>query len=169
MGKQKATRGSRATSYWLFKSEPNAYSINDLAAEPDQTTCWDGVRNYQARNLLRDDVQVGDRVFFYHSRVEPMGIAGTMQVVRAGYADHTAFDRRDKHFDPKSKPDEPTWFMVDVRLIQVFPEPVLRDALRGCEETAEMMVMRRGSRLSIQPVTAAEWKAIHKLAGVKDK
>lgn len=151
--------------YWLFKSEPESYSIDDLAA--DRTTHWDGIRNYQARNMLRDEVRVGDGVFFYHSNADPMGIYGTMEVARAGYPDHTAFDADDHHFDPKSDPDEPTWFMVDVRFMQKFPQPVARDDLRASAATAGMLVLKRGSRLSIQPVTEAEWKAVHKLAGVK--
>jgi predicted RNA-binding protein with PUA-like domain len=152
--------------YWLFKSEPESYSIDHLAA--DRTTHWDGVRNYQARNMLRDDVRVGDGVFFYHSKADPMGVFGTMEVVRAGYPDHTAFDPEDHHFDPKSDPDEPTWFMVDVRFVQKFPRPVTRDDLRASAETAGMLVLKRGSRLSIQPVTPAEWKAVHKLAGANE-
>ncbi|MHC4876623.1 MAG: EVE domain-containing protein [Planctomycetota bacterium] len=156
----------RARKYWLFKSEPNAYSIDDL--EADGETFWDGVRNYQARNMLRDDIRVGDRVLFYHSNAKPMAVVGTAEVIKNGYADHTAFDPKEKHYDPKSDPDEPTWFMVDVKFIQKFDTPVTRDDLKGDETTAEMMVMRRGSRLSIQPVEAAEWKAVHRLAGAKD-
>jgi predicted RNA-binding protein with PUA-like domain len=166
--RKSSTASRTAGRYWLFKSEPASYSIHKLAAAPARTTFWDGVRNYQARNMLRDEVQVGDRVFFYHSNAEPMGIFGTMEVVRAGYPDHTAFDPEDHHFDPKSDPDEPTWFMVDVRLLQVFPRPVTRDDLRNSSATSGMLVLARGSRLSIQPVTAAEWKAVHKLAGVED-
>ena len=166
MAAKKKSNSSRR--YWLFKSEPNSYSIDDLAAEKQQTTFWDGVRNYQARNMLRDDVAVGDRVLFYHSNAKPMIVAGTMEVTRAGYPDHTPFDPDDHHYDPKSDPDDPTWFMVDVKLIQKFPTPVTRDELKAEPALAEMMLLQRGSRLSIQPVTAAEWKAIHKLAGVKD-
>lgn len=156
----------RRRHFWLFKSEPNAYSIDDLAR--DGSTHWDGVRNYQARNMLRDDIQVGDRVFFYHSNAKPMAVVGTAKVVKAGYADHTAFDPNDKHFDAKSDPDTPTWFMVDIELLQKFPEPVTRDELREDDVTSGMMLLQRGSRLSVQPVTEAEWKAVHKLAGVKD-
>lgn len=155
--------------YWLFKSEPDVYSIDDLANEPGQATYWDGVRNYQARNFLRDTIGVGDKVFFYHSRAKPMAIAGTMEVVRAGYPDHTAFDPKDPHYDPKSDPGDPTWYMVDVQLTQVFPAPVTREMMKGRSELAEMMVLQPGSRLSIQPVTRQEWKAVHKLAEVKEK
>ncbi len=158
-----------ARQYWLFKSEPESYSIADLAKEPDKTTFWDGVRNYQARNLLRDTIRQRDRVLFYHSNADPMAIVGTAEVVKTGYPDHTAFDPQDHHYDPKSKPDEPTWFMVDVRLLQVFPKQVTRDELKACADLRDMMVIRQGARLSIQPVTAAEWQAVHRLAGVKDK
>ena len=165
--KKKSTPTAR--QYWLFKSEPEAYSIADLAREPTKATFWDGVRNYQARNLLRDTIQLGDRVFFYHSNADPMAIVGTAEVVKTGYPDHTAFDPKDHHYDPKSDPDEPTWFMVDVRLLQVFPKPVTRDELKASAGLSEMMVIRQGARLSIQPVTASEWRTVHQLAGVKDK
>lgn len=153
--------------YWLFKSEADCYSIDHLAKEKQQTTFWDGVRNYQARNMLRDDVQVGDRVFFYHSGCDPLVIAGTAEVVRAGYPDHTAFEPGQQHYDPKSDPDNPTWYMVDIKLLQKFPQPVTRDMLKDAKELSRMMVLQRGSRLSIQPVTEAEWKTVHKLASVK--
>jgi predicted RNA-binding protein with PUA-like domain len=153
--------------YWLFKSEPSAFSIDHLAKSPQQTAPWDGVRNYQARNSLRDDVQVGDRVFFYHSSEEPLGIFGTMEVVKAGYPDPTQFDPHSKYFDPKSPRENPRWFLVDVKYLQKFPQPVLRDQLLENKATAGMLVVQRGMRLSIQHVTAAEWKAVHRLAGVK--
>ena len=168
MAEPRAKSGSLARRYWLFKSEPDAYSIHDLEKEPTRTTCWDGVRNYHARNFLRDEVRVGDHVFFYHSNAEPPAIVGTVEVVRAGYPDHTAFDPHDPHYDPKSRPEAPTWYMVDVRLVQIFPQPIPRDALRACSEAAGMMVLQRGSRLSIQPVTREQWAAVHRLAGVKD-
>ena len=155
--------------YWLFKSEPESYSISHLQREPTLTTCWDGVRNYQARNSLRDDVRVGDRVLFYHSNAEPPVVAGTMEVVRAGYPDHTAFDPNDHHFDPKSKPDAPTWFMVDVRWTRTFARPVTREQLAADAVTCGMGVMQRGSRLSILPVTEAEWIAVLRLAGERDE
>jgi predicted RNA-binding protein with PUA-like domain len=156
----------RTRQYWLFKSEPGAYSIDNLVK--DKTTCWDGVRNYQVRNMLRDDVQVGDRVLFYHSNAKPMAVVGTAKVVAPGYADHTAFDSKDKHYDPKSDPDSPTWFMVDVSIIQKFDTPVTRDNLKADKVASGMAVMQKGSRLSIVPVTEQEWKAIHLLAGAKD-
>ena len=156
----------RKRHYWLFKSEPNAYSIDDL--EADGSTHWDGVRNYQARNMLRDDIKNGDRVFFYHSNAKPMAIVGTAKVIREGYADHTAFDPEDKHYDEKSDPDDPTWFMVDIELIQKFDEPVTRDALKEDDIASGMNVLAKGSRLSIQSVTEEQWKAVHKLTGAKD-
>jgi predicted RNA-binding protein with PUA-like domain len=158
-----------APRYWLFKSEADCFSIDDLAAAPRKTTFWDGVRNYQARNFMRDNVQVGDRVFLYHSNSDPLAIVGTMQVVRAAYPDHTAFDPAEQHFDPKSNPDAPTWYMVDVRLTQKFPEPVTRQALLADARLQRMMVLQRGSRLSILPVTPDEWRIVHELAGVADK
>jgi predicted RNA-binding protein with PUA-like domain len=163
------TASSVKRRYWLFKSEADCYSIVDLAREKNQTTFWDGVRNYQARNMLRDDVQPGDRVLFYHSNSDPLAIAGTCEVMRGGYPDHTAFDKSQQHYDPKSTPHAPTWFMVDVKLLQAFPQPVTRDQLKMAPELAGMGVLQKGSRLSILPVTEAEWKGVHNLAGVRDK
>ena len=161
-----AVKGStKSRHYWLFKSEPDAYSIDDLAR--DGTTTWDGVRNFQARNLLRDEIRIGDRVLFYHSNVEPMAIVGTMEVTKAGYGDTTARDKKHDHYDPKSTVENPIWFMVDVRLRKRFENPVTRDMLKECSELSEMVVLEKGSRLSIQPVTGEEWRAIHALAGEK--
>lgn len=154
--------------YWLFKSEPQVFSIQDLAKAPRKTSYWHGVRNYQARNFLRDSVKVGDRVLFYHSSSDPLEIAGTAEVVKAGYPDHTAFDPKHEYYDPKSDPDNPRWYMVDVKLLQIFPESVTRQSLQESPGTAGMQVLKRGQRLSIQPVTAAEWQAVHKLAGAGD-
>ena len=155
--------------YWLFKSEPEAFSIQDLAAQPNQTTFWDGVRNYQARNFLRDSVKAGDRVFFYHSNADPLAIVGTAEVVKEGYPDHTAWDPNDHHFDPKSDPDNPTWYMVDIRLIQIFKTPVTREMLAHGPVTSGMQVMKKGQRLSIQTVTPEEWAAAHAMATAKDR
>src|SRR4029079_18307241 len=146
-----ATQAPR--QYWLFKSEPDSFSIDDLARAKGRTTFWDGVRNYQARNLLRDTIEVGDGVFFYHSSTEPMAIVGTATVVKKGYPDHTAFDPKDPHYDPKSDPAEPTWYMVDIQLDKVFPEPLPRERLQAAAPLKDMMLLKRGSRLSIQPVT----------------
>lgn len=155
-----------ATRYWLFKSEPDSFSIDDLARAAGQTTFWDGVRNYQARNFLRDSVQLGDGVLYYHSNTDPLAIVGTARVVKAGYPDHTAFEPENLHYDSASDPADPTWYMVDIRLSQVFPKPLTRDQLQKTAALKNMVLLQRGSRLSIQPVTSAEWAAIHRLAGV---
>lgn len=152
--------------YWLMKSEPDCYPISALVAERNQTTFWDGVRNYQARNFLRDSIKNGDGVLFYHSNTDPLAIVGTAEVVREGYPDHTAFDPECDHYDPKSSPDNPTWYMVDIRLSQVFDTAVTRAHLLAEPRLADMMVLQRGSRLSVQPVTAEEWEIVHELAGV---
>jgi predicted RNA-binding protein with PUA-like domain len=154
-------------SFWLFKSEPESFSIDDLAQAPKQTTFWDGVRNYQARNFLRDSIQVGDGVLFYHSNSDPLAIVGSCRVVRAGYPDHTAFDTSDPHYDPKSKADDPTWFMVDIQLVKKFTRPLTREELLKVPALKTMVLLQRGSRLSVQPVTTEEWEAVHKLAGAE--
>src|SRR5688572_10945917 len=154
----------RQRRYWLFKSEPMCYSIDDLAR--DKKTHWNGVRNYQARNMLRDEVQVGDGVFFYHSNADPPAITGTAEVVKAGYPDFTQFDPEDQHYDEKADPDNPTWYMVDIKFLRKFPRPVGREKLSGDEATKTMTVLAKGSRLSILPVTETEWNAVHTLAGV---
>ncbi|MEZ6129807.1 MAG: EVE domain-containing protein [Planctomycetaceae bacterium] len=153
--------------YWLFKSEPDVFSITDLAGAKNQITSWEGVRNYQVRNMLRDDMRVGDGVLFYHSRVDPMVIAGTAEVVKSGYPDHFAFDPGHKYFDSKCDPENPRWYMVDIKLVQIFDAPVTRDQLKHDAVTAKMQVMSKGSRLSITPVSESEWKAVHRLAGAK--
>ena len=153
---------------WLFKTEPVSFSIQDLAQAPRRTTFWDGVRNYQARNFLRDMVRAGDRVLIYHSNTDPLSIVGSATVVRAGYPDHTAFDPHEPHYDPKSDPETPTWFMVDIRLQQVFPRPVTRDELQESPVLKSMVLLQKGSRLSIQPVTPEEWREVERLAGVRD-
>jgi len=159
-------KSKKKRQYWLFKTEPGSYSIDDLAAEPKKTTFWDGVRNYQARNMLRDEIQVGDGVLFYHSNAKPPAIVGTAQVVKAGYPDHTQFDPSAKHYDEKADPEEPRWYMVDIKFVQKFPEIIDREQLAADKTAKDMAVLAKGSRLSIQPVTAEEWKAVHKLAGV---
>jgi predicted RNA-binding protein with PUA-like domain len=156
-------------AYWLFKSEPKVYSFKDLLAEPDQTTGWDGVRNYQARNFLRDQVTVGDGVLFYHSSAEPPCIAGIAEVVRAGHPDPSAFDPKSDHHDPKSDPDNPTWYQVSIKAVQSIEPPIGLPTLAGVPELAKMELLRRGSRLSIQPVTKSEWETILKLARSKSR
>jgi predicted RNA-binding protein with PUA-like domain len=152
-------------NYWLFKSEPSVFSIEDLEKAPKKTTFWDGVRNYQARNSLRDQIKKGDLVFFYHSNSDPSGIAGIAEVVREGYPDHTAFDEKDDHFDPKSDQKNPTWYMVDVRHVKTFKKILSLDDLRAVPQLKDMVLLQKGSRLSIQPVTEKQWKAIEKIAG----
>ena len=152
-----------ARRYWLFKSEPDVYPYSALVR--DRRTHWDGVRNFQARNLLRDEIKLGDGVLFYHSNAKPMCIAGIAKVVAEGYPDHTAFDPDSNYHDPKSDPDEPTWFMVDIAPVKALPEPLTRDQLKQIPALADMMLLRRGARLSVQPVTAAEWRAVLKAAG----
>ena len=147
-------------NYWLMKSEPKVYSIDHLAAEPNQTDHWDGIRNYQVRNFMRDVMQVGDRAFFYHSNCKVPGIAGTMSIVKAAYPDHTAFIDTEKYYDPKSDPNNPRWLMVDVKLESKFPRLIALSELRQQEALADMRVLRRGNRLSITPVAENEWNHI---------
>lgn len=149
--------------YWLMKSEPEEYSIDDLAkAGRDH---WDGIRNYQVRNMMRDDMRVGDLAFFYHSNSKPPGIVGVMKIVREGYPDHTAFDPDDKHFDAKSDPDNPRWFMVDVEFVEKFERAVSLPELREHGHKFEdFPLLRKGNRLSVMPVTKKHWTAIVKLA-----
>jgi predicted RNA-binding protein with PUA-like domain len=154
-------------AYWLFKTEPKVYSFKDLQAEPDQTTGWDGVRNFQARNFLRDQVKVGDEVFFYHSNAEPPCIVGIAEVVRAGHPDPSAFDAESDHYDPKSDTDNPTWYQVSIRAVRAIDPPLGLPSLAAVPGLAGMELLRKGSRLSIQPVTKEEWDAIRKLARLK--
>lgn len=153
-------------NHWLLKSEPEMTSYADLAKAPKRTTYWDGVRNYQARNTLRDLMKTGDRCFFYHSNADPTGIAGICEVVREGYPDFTAFDPKHEHFDPKSKPDAPTWYMVDVKAVRAMPRIITLQELKGLKGLEKMVLLQKGSRLSVQPVTAKEWAVICKHAGV---
>ena len=147
-----------AKKHWLLKSEPESYSIDDLAR--DKMTFWSGVRNYQARNFLRDSIKKGDLVFFYHSNTEPPGIVGIAEVAREGYADPTQFDKKDVHYDPASKKDNPTWYVVDVRFIRKFDALISLDMLKKIPGLEKMLVLQRGQRLSVQPVTEKEWMII---------
>jgi predicted RNA-binding protein with PUA-like domain len=148
--------------YWLMKSEPDVFGIDDLERAPGRTTGWEGVRNYQARNSLRDDFRVGDRAFFYHSSCEVPGVAGVVQVVRAAYADPTQFDAKSEYYDPASTRDAPRWFAIDVQLERRFDSvitlPELREHAAGA--LRDMVILKRGNRLSVTPVTAAEWRCI---------
>ncbi|HEY9684622.1 MAG TPA: EVE domain-containing protein [Oculatellaceae cyanobacterium] len=156
-------------NYWLFKSEPSVFSIDDLASAPKKTTFWDGVRNFQARNFLRDSIKLGDQVFFYHSNSEPSAIAGIAEVVKEGYPDFTAFDPEDPHYDPKSKKDSPTWYMVDIKFKEKFDRPLDLNELKTVSALKNMALLQKGSRLSIQPVTEAEWKSVVALSKKKAK
>lgn len=151
--------------HWLFKSEPSCFSFQDLQARPDATEHWDGVRNFQARNFLRDEIAVGDRVLFYHSSIPEPAIVGLCSVVRAGYPDHTALDPSADHFDPKASAEHPIWYMVDVRADQSLPQPVLLATIRQHPLLQEMPLVNR-SRLSIQPLTADQFCILLQLGGL---
>lgn len=153
-------------NYWLFKSEPSCFSIEDLSRRPNQTSSWDGVRNYQVRNLLRDEIKVGDLAFFYHSSCQPPGMVGVMKVVKNGYPDHTAWDSHNEHYDPNSTPDHPRWYMVDVKLVQIFPRIITLNEIKSNSQLNKMAVTKKGNRLSITRVTPAEWRLVLKIAGV---
>ena len=150
--------------YWLLKSEPNVFSLEDLKNCPNQTEPWDGIRNYQARNLMRDEMQVGDQAFFYHSRQAEPAIVGTLKVVREAYPDHTSWDPSSKYFDEKSSAENPRWLMVDVQFESEFSRPVTLKELRSVPELKEMFLLRKGMRLSVQPVTEAEFQLILAIA-----
>lgn len=149
--------------YWLLKSEADCFSWDDLVQSPRKTTFWDGVRNYQARNMLRDQIKKGDLVFFYHSNADPTAIVGVAEVVREGYPDHTAFDPKEQHFDPKSDPETPTWYMVDIKAKTPFKRPVTLAELRKVKGLEKMALLQKGSRLSVQPVSPREWAIVSKL------
>ena len=155
------------TRYWLLKSEPTSFSFDDLWRAPRRTTSWDGVRNYQARNLLRDEMQPGDGVLFYHSSATPTGIAGFAVVAGEPYPDPTQFDPADPHFDPGSPRAEPRWYSRRVQAEVPAPRIVTREELRDHPLLDGMDVLKRGNRLSVQPVRAAEWKAVRALAGLR--
>ncbi len=151
-------------NYWLMKSEPDTFSIDDLYNKPERTEPWDGVRNYQARNMMRDSMKLGDWVFFYHSNCSEPGIVGIMEVVKEGYPDTTAFDPDDKHFDPKSDPDQPRWYRVDVRYIRHLPRTISLKELKDKVELADLALVKRGNRLSIMPISQWQWDFILALA-----
>ena len=151
-------------NYWLMKSEPDVFGIDHLKACPRKTDHWDGVRNYQARNMMRDEMKKGDLVFFYHSNCDVPGIVGVMKVVKEGYVDHTAFDPEEKYYDPKSDPENPRWYMVDIKLDKKFDQPVTLTSLRDNKSLKDMVLLQKGSRLSVQPVKKKEFDAIMELA-----
>lgn len=150
--------------YWLVKTEPGDFSLDDLWSSSGRVTHWDGVRNYQARNYLRDEMKKGDLVFFYHSNCSEPGIVGIAEIVKPGYPDHTAFEKKNPHFDPKSDPKKPTWYMVDLRGVEKFPRAVPLAELRKNPELEGMALLQKGSRLSVQKVGAMEWNAVLKTA-----
>ncbi len=147
-------------NYWLMKSEPDTFGINDLINRPLQTEHWDGVRNYQARNMMRDDMKLGDQVFFYHSNCAEPGIVGIMEIAKEGYPDFTAFDPDDKHYDPKSDPAKPRWIMVDVKYVKTLSRTISLKELKAQTQLADLALLRPGNRLSIMPISKAEWEFI---------
>jgi len=146
--------------HWLMKSEPGEFGIDDLESRPRQIEAWDGVRNYQARNMMRDTMKTGDLVFFYHSNCETPGIVGIARIVREAYPDPTAFDPNHKHFDPSSKPDDPRWFMVDVQFVRKLKRTIALSELKNKPELEGLALVRRGNRLSVMPVEEKMWEYI---------
>ena len=144
--------------YWLIKSEPGVFSIDDLSKS--KTTYWDGVRNYQARNFIRDEMKIGDKVIFYHSNAEPPAAVGICEIVKEAYPDFSAFNPEDSHYDPKSKKDSPTWFMVDVKFVKKFSRPVSITEIKADKILQKMNLVQRGNRLSVMPVTKDEFDEI---------
>ena len=150
--------------FWLFKTEPDAFSIDDLAARPQLTEPWDGVRNYQARNFLRDKVQLGDKVFIYHSSCKQVGIAGVAEVVKAGYPDTEQFNPESKYYDPKASIDAPRWYRVDVKFVEKFNTVLPLKIIKSLPEVTEVGLVKKGHRLSIMPVEENEWHALYRTA-----
>jgi predicted RNA-binding protein with PUA-like domain len=159
-----APRARGEKRYWLVKSEPGVFSFDDLLRAPRKTTRWDGIRNPVARNFLRDGMKLGDEVFFYHSSAEPAAVVGIAEVVREGYPDPTALDASHDHFDPKSDPTSPTWYMVDLRAVRKLERPVALPEIKKRKELAKMALVRIG-RLSVSPVTKQEWETIVRMGG----
>lgn len=155
---------SSGSRYWLVKSEPESFSIQDLAKSPNQTTHWNGVRNYQARNMLRDDMKQGELVLFYHSSSDPPSVVGVAEISREGYPDFTQWDKASQYYDEGSTKDNPRWFMIDIRLKEIFDAPIELSRLRDEKSLSEMVLLQRGSRLSVQPVSKSEFEAILKMA-----
>jgi predicted RNA-binding protein with PUA-like domain len=157
-----------ARRYWLMKSEPDCFSLTDLKNRPGGVEPWDGVRNYQARNLLRDEIKTGDGVLFYHSNIPEPAIVGIARVVKDGYPDHTALDPTTAHFDPRATEQDPVWYMVDIQYLATLPVPLTREDLRTHPLLSGMAVLKKGNRLSVQPVTAEQWRAVIDRAGLPD-
>lgn len=152
-----------AKNYWLMKSEPDVFGWDDLIKRPKKTEPWDGVRNYQARNIMRDKMKKGDLVFFYHSNFKPPHIAGIAKIVRESYPDPTQFDPKEKYYDAKSKPEDPRWVVVDVQAVRKLKRPIGLPELKATEALEDMKLVQRGSRLSVQPVTEEEWNVVLQL------
>ncbi|MCI0508133.1 MAG: EVE domain-containing protein [Gammaproteobacteria bacterium] len=146
--------------YWLMKSEPDVFGIDDLAARPRKIEHWDGVRNFQARNMMRDEMKKGDAVFFYHSSCKLPGIVGIAQIVKEAYPDFTAFDPQQKYYDPRSDPAKPLWYMVNVQFVRRLKRTITLEELKQVNALKDMPLIRRGNRLSIMPVTEKQWNAI---------
>lgn len=145
-------------AYWLFKTEPDTFSIDTLRTQT--SSCWEGVRNYQARNMLRDEVKLGDWVLIYHSSCKKVGVAGIAKVVKAAYPDHFAFDAESDYYDPKSSPDNPRWFMVDIEFVRKTERLISLAVMKAMPELTDMPLVKRGNRLSVMPVTESQWQAI---------
>lgn len=152
--------------FWLMKSEPSCFSFDDLQSRPGGVEHWDGVRNFQARNFLRDDIKVGDGVLFYHSNISEPAIVGVARVVRSGYPDFTSLDPENEHFDPRATEESPIWYMVDVQAVVAFPHPLTRNDLATHPLLNTMAVLKRGNRLSVLEVTVQEWSAILSAGGL---
>ncbi len=152
---------------WLVKSEPTVFSWEDLWASPGRRTCWDGVRNYQARNFMRDKMRVGDGVLFAHSRSDPPAVVGVAEVCRTACPDPTQFDPADPHFDPRSERANPRWIMVDIRARRALPSPVSLAEIRANRKLVRMALVQRGQRLSVQPVTPAQWREVLRMGGLE--
>lgn len=153
--------------YWLLKSEPSTFSIDHLAQLPNQTDMWEGVRNFQARNMIRDEMQVGDLAFFYHSNSNPIGVVGIVEITSAAYPDPTQFNPDSAYFDAKSKQDDPRWFVVDVKLVSKFTEIIALSQLKLTKGLQDFMLLRKGNRLSVMPVSKREWEIIAQQASKK--
>ena len=158
--------GDFMVNYWLMKSEPHVYPWSQLVE--DKSTHWDGVRNYQARNLMRDEMKIGDRVLFYHSNAKPMAVIGTATIVKEAYPDHTALDPKSKYYDPKSTPDNPIWMMVDIKADQALARPVTLQEIKQAPDLENMPLVRKGMRLSVQPVSKSEWESILSMSELAD-
>lgn len=153
-----------AVKYWLVKSEPEIFSITDLEKAKNKTTCWSGVRNYQARNYMRDEMKLGDPVLFYHSNTDAPAVVGVCEVVNEGYPDYTAFDPKDRHYDPKSKKEDPIWMMVDIQLVKKFSRPVTLTEIRTKRSLCNLPLVQMGNRLSVMPVGKDEYEEIISLS-----